>query len=655
MNSRILATIGAAAALGLGLFLGFGGSGEVTQGTLVASVAPEMEKGEVVQGAALSLKTKGTWKEGVTTVVPTSFTYQWERCRVSSPNVKVEPECARIIGATNSTFVPRASDAGYSIRETVTAHKGNSAGKSKTGYTVGVEPKYGNLYASDNFWRQKLPASGTQLITEQARYARGLEAEWKNPIVQNGPNTTPFYFVPPGLPTHSSTPCGGLCATHNIKAELESAFTAVPMVPWVTGAKVNPGSIPGNPDKHTTILQMGSGGIQGEWDMWHVEPEKTYELSGTTTSGSKWLLTGAFAKGFEPGIRMVFDFVGSANEPTHTVTIPKPGVVYYVTSSNESEFEVAATPGGTPINVAGTSPEVGKELKTKVGVLNDVRRWGLGGALKNASVYKGGYYEEDKTVPGAWEPSPYNNEMWRWGSTTGGQPRGGGIITYEDFRKIAKNEKIEHAIVTAFAARKERLLNDAASEGAPCIPGSCWSGSMKTDGAAGKAGETIGSAPALACASDPSPCFRPREGMHWRLKESTNCAVKEGGGTATKVAKAICEAMKEYGVVAGDSGGGVQIYSQEAESLIDGTAFTVFNPYTEGPRYFFEGTQKSGETIAKEIPVIGNVEVMKATEYCENSGGGTNLKAVPAGIETAKAAAIKEEASAGCKRPTTIE
>jgi hypothetical protein len=54
--------------------------------------------------------TTGTW----TSTGPTTFTYQWERCTVAG-------SCGDIAGATSSTYVPTASDIGFTLRVEVTA------------------------------------------------------------------------------------------------------------------------------------------------------------------------------------------------------------------------------------------------------------------------------------------------------------------------------------------------------------------------------------------------------------------------------------------------------------------------------------------------------------------------------------------------------
>jgi len=625
----------------------FSGETGIVPALLVAEAPPKMKAGIVAQGTVLELSSTGEWAE-----TPTTLAYKWERCKDAEPNGLAEPECVAISSATSSTYTPVAADAGFSIRAKVIAKKTGKLGSAVTGYTVGVEPKYGRMFASDNFWNQKLPKSGEQLITEPERYAKGIEEDHAkgNPTVQNEPNTTPFYFVPAGLTTHKQKYTGG----KNIKAEVESALATVPLVPWVTGAKVNTGSTPGNPDKHSTILQVNNGTIEGEWDMQHTEPEVTSQVSSTTAvAGKVFHVTESLAKGFEVGARVDFDFVQAS------VTTPRPGVVYYVVGTpTEGSFELSATPGGTPIEVAGHAIEA--TTNTKVGVLNDVRRWAQGGALANASVYKPGYFEEE-IVEGSWSPSPFNKEMWRWGSTTAGQPRAAGIITYEDFRKVAaaktcleteagtganKCHPIEHALVNAMLVRKEHILNGAVSEGAPCTPGSCWSGNMKTDAE----GTTPTTWTCYETPGEEGKCFKPREGEHWRLKESTDCKKTKAGSTAKPVQRAICEALKEYGAVITDrSESQFQLYAQEAESLIDATAFTSFNPYTAGPKFYEE---LGGLTIGKEIPMTGNVEVMKAVEYCGGSGVGI-LKEVEG-----KTLAVKEGSESGgvkCQRPTNIE
>jgi hypothetical protein len=597
--------------------------GEASEGKLANTAAPAMKSGQVTQGVPLSLASTGTWSEA-----PTAVAYQWEQCVVSAANALVEPACTPIAGATEATYTPAAADAGYSIRARVIAHNGAKSGSAFTGYTVGVEPRYGNLYPSSSFWRAKLPASGTQLMPEQRRYVEGLEESWAkgNPTITTGANGNAVYWVPPTQPTLSQDYTGG----KTIAAELESAFQAVPVAPFMLGSRSEAG---GNGDKHMVILP-GSLSDGREWDMFHVRPEVLYQpTAGTPVGQSEIHLTEAKANGFVVGARVEFDKLNSG------LTAPlSGGYMYYVIRSSETGFEVSQTPSGPAVSVSGA--ELKAEVNDKVGTVNDVRTFQLGGALANRKTYAPGYYEGSNLVEGAWAPSPYNKEMWRWGSTAGGQPLGAGLITYEDFRKIEAGgpHPIEHALSFSAPARAYRLIGPA-SRGA-CTPGSCWSGNLKSDA-------TEGLPTWWTCYTSPGPegrCLRPPEGIHWRLKESTDCAKNGAGATASRVSRAVCEALKEYGAVMTDKGAQFQFGAQEGETLGDATAFINFNPYSTGPRWL-EG--KSGVTLAQEVPVKGDVEVMKGVEYCGEP------------IPVLKAAEGKipatEEGGSGCTRPAQIE
>jgi hypothetical protein len=69
--------------------------------------------GTAEQGSLLTAG-NGGWSGG-----PTSFAYQWERCK---------PSCGTISGATGSSYALTATDVGASLRVRVTASNGNGAG-----------------------------------------------------------------------------------------------------------------------------------------------------------------------------------------------------------------------------------------------------------------------------------------------------------------------------------------------------------------------------------------------------------------------------------------------------------------------------------------------------------------------------------------------
>ena len=615
-------------------------------GSLVPTAPPKIAPSEVTQGGtALSLASTGTWTEA-----PTTISYQWERCLVSAPNAEVEPACIPEVGATSSTYTPQSSDAGYSLRCKVGGKTaGTSFGFAMTGYTVGVEPKYGRLYAAGNFWNQKLPTSGTQLMTEQERYAKGFEQAWAKdePTIQNEANSVAFQWVPQAEPT---TPVEYTAAV-NFKEELANGLSEAPVSPWAVGATGGT-SGGGTPDKHMMIWEAASGGEHArEFDLFSVSAVSSpgvqgYQLtSETPVNTTEIKLTGAEAKGFVKGARIFW------NRTEAGITRPREsGTIYYVISSSETGFTFSNVPanlGGTALTVTG----IGMSTSTanQVSLLTLVRKMGSGGAIQNPETFTNGYYENGAT--GAWSPTPNNGEMWRWGSTTGGQPRGAGVLTYEDFRKTAGSSAgshpIEHALILAIPARKERMLGP--STRGFCEPGTCWSGNLKGDGAE-LPGSNVGTPKEeLPCYKTPlaeGKCYFPREGTHLRLKESTDCTKNEAKATASTVARAICEALKEYGAVVTDGSNQAQFAAQEYETLGDATAFPNFNPYTAGPKWW---EAKGGLTIAKELPVAGNLEVMAATEYCAGTSINPILKTVE-GKTQAKAAAALGEGGGSCER-----
>jgi hypothetical protein len=101
-----------------------GGSGESTSNasSIVAVTAPGNTTAPAITGTATQGQTltvsQGEWiGQG-----PITYTFAWERCDSSGNN------CVAIAGATKTTYVLVAADAGHDIRATVTA--GNSVGKT---------------------------------------------------------------------------------------------------------------------------------------------------------------------------------------------------------------------------------------------------------------------------------------------------------------------------------------------------------------------------------------------------------------------------------------------------------------------------------------------------------------------------------------------
>jgi hypothetical protein len=92
---------------------------EVTQGTPVNQTEPRIS-GTPTEGQQLTA-TNGTWVG----LQPMTFAFQWVRCGTNGGNPDGS-NCARIAGATKSTYMPVAADVGSRLRVRVTAK--NAAG-----------------------------------------------------------------------------------------------------------------------------------------------------------------------------------------------------------------------------------------------------------------------------------------------------------------------------------------------------------------------------------------------------------------------------------------------------------------------------------------------------------------------------------------------
>jgi hypothetical protein len=109
-------------------------NGEVLKNTGV----PTLSSTSPVIGTTLSVSSNGTWSNG-----PLAYGYQWEDCTGS--------QCTAIAGATNHTYTPQVSDAGYTLVAQVTATNagGSVVASSAATATVPISaPKYSLTFGS---------------------------------------------------------------------------------------------------------------------------------------------------------------------------------------------------------------------------------------------------------------------------------------------------------------------------------------------------------------------------------------------------------------------------------------------------------------------------------------------------------------------------
>jgi tripartite motif-containing protein 71 len=153
-------------------------NGEVLEKT----AAPTLSTTSPVVGTTLSVASNGTWSNG-----PLAYSYQWEDCTGAL--------CTAIPGATNQTYTPQGSDAGYSLVAQVTAINADgsavassaatsvvpisapkwllASGSSGTGAGQFKEPGRGAIDSSGDVWVtddannriDKLTSSGTFVAT----------------------------------------------------------------------------------------------------------------------------------------------------------------------------------------------------------------------------------------------------------------------------------------------------------------------------------------------------------------------------------------------------------------------------------------------------------------------------------------------------------
>ena len=137
-------------------------NGEALKNTAV----PTLSSTSPVIGTTLSVSSNGTWSNG-----PLAYGFQWEDCTGS--------QCTAIAGATNHTYTPQISDAGYALVVQVTA---TNAGGSVVASSVATSavpisaPKYSLSFGSSGTGagqfkepgRAAIDSSGDVWVTDDA-------------------------------------------------------------------------------------------------------------------------------------------------------------------------------------------------------------------------------------------------------------------------------------------------------------------------------------------------------------------------------------------------------------------------------------------------------------------------------------------------------
>ena len=102
------------------------GDGVVEEMAVPAMTVSPSISGTAMQGETLS-ESHGSWSNS-----PSSYAYAWEDCDSLGAN------CSAIQGATAQTYVPTASDVGYTVRVLETASNGGGSGSPASSSATSV-------------------------------------------------------------------------------------------------------------------------------------------------------------------------------------------------------------------------------------------------------------------------------------------------------------------------------------------------------------------------------------------------------------------------------------------------------------------------------------------------------------------------------------
>ena len=111
-------------------------NGEAVTNTAV----PTLSSTSPVIGTTLSVSSNGTWSDGP---LANAYGYQWEDC--------IGSQCTAVAGATNHTYTPQVSDAGYTLVVQVTATNAGGSVVASSAATSAVPisaPKYSLAFGS---------------------------------------------------------------------------------------------------------------------------------------------------------------------------------------------------------------------------------------------------------------------------------------------------------------------------------------------------------------------------------------------------------------------------------------------------------------------------------------------------------------------------
>jgi streptogramin lyase len=104
------------------------GTAQWNGGTLANTAVPTLSSTTPVIGTTISVSSNGTWSNGALT-----YAYQWEDCTLSGGS-----GCTPIVGATNQSYTPQASDAGYLLMAQVTAENAGGAQTANTATSAAI-------------------------------------------------------------------------------------------------------------------------------------------------------------------------------------------------------------------------------------------------------------------------------------------------------------------------------------------------------------------------------------------------------------------------------------------------------------------------------------------------------------------------------------